>query len=126
MTARYAPGVDSIVGPAVEPWWPQRSDVTLYHELTHALHGIEGTTQPFVKPSLDELLEEEVGNDIMPTPVLMEEWATVGLGPFADDPITENKYREERRALAGQPGMRAGDDASSMVRRDQYLSWDED
>lgn len=122
MEAKYQPGASATIGdPKKEPWYPQRSDVTLMHELTHALHGVKGTTQEFTPPPIQQVIDHKI-ND-MPTPTLNEEWATVGLGQFANDPITENKYREERRKLAGQVGARPGDEGPHMVRREHYASW---
>jgi hypothetical protein len=123
MNVRYAPGEDVTREGAVNPWFPMRSDVVLFHELVHAMHGVEGD----MAPGLVEEKEAAPGDEVLPGGVRIEreEYATVGLGDFTGDPryaVNENAYRGERRALAGQRGERAGDDSWAMERRTSYLT----
>lgn len=91
---------------ATNPWQEnRRTDVTLFHELVHARHYQQGTLIPseLVKET-DATLDADkpYKNEDAPDGVAgvrVEEYATVGLGDYAEDPLTENKYREERRAL---------------------------
>ena len=79
--------------------------MTLFHELVHARHYQQGTLIPseLVKET-DATLDADkpYKNEDAPDGVAgvrVEEYATVGLGDYAEDALTENKYREERRAL---------------------------
>jgi hypothetical protein len=90
------------------PWLtPHRADISLLHELIHAFHFQRATTKP-----KDELVGAGVAVDAVDAPfagqsfgeatqegVREEEYATVGLGPYRDDPYTENRYRGERRDM---------------------------
>jgi hypothetical protein len=97
------------------PWvTPHRSDITLYHELVHAFH-----TQTAVGKEKDALVGRDRDAGVLIDPVdpvdapyagtgfdegttkgvSLEEYATVGLGQYAQDRFTENRYRRERRAL---------------------------
>lgn len=86
---------------------PHRSDVSLLHELIHAFHFQKGTPK-----GKDDLVDDETAVDAVDAPfteqsfgeekpagVREEEYATVGLGPYRDDPYTENRYRRERRDM---------------------------
>jgi hypothetical protein len=70
-------------------------DTTLFHELTHARHAAQGNlrTAP--------LTAGDVGAGHSDIGVNSEEYATVGLGAFAGDAVTENAYRRERREVVG-------------------------
>jgi hypothetical protein len=124
MSVEYAPGRDVVRPGATDAWAPIRSDVALLHELVHALHGTHGYIQQ------GGVTPEEAGpGDVAPPgaePVPLEEYATVGLGRFANSrdrrfAVNENAYRAERRALAGTAAARGGDDAWSMERRTDYM-----
>jgi hypothetical protein len=56
------------------------SDTTLYHELVHANAHVTGTFPP---------------GDVPGTNVANGEWQAVGLGPWLNDPISENAYRQD-------------------------------
>lgn len=117
MQVGYAPGQDVMtpVAPGKNPWAaPIRSDVVLFHELTHALHSIKGQSAVGPVPAADLAPGENTANHY-----LKEEYATVGIGSQAG-PITENAYRAERRLLAGQPGARPGDELATMQARNRY------
>lgn len=60
--------------------------IILGHELVHALHTITGTAN--YKDKGGKVYDRHTSNAI-------EETRTVGLGPWADDPLTENGLREE-------------------------------
>lgn len=73
------------------------SDTVLFHELTHALHAAQGTTQTGTLTEADAGLgpgHRDVG-------VKKEEYATAGLGAWSGDAITENSYRRQMRAVLG-------------------------
>jgi len=99
------------------PGWSPRSDVVLYHELTHALHAVRGEKENgriHAGETADDAVAraEDVG-------VEREEYQTVfGSGSSLD--IDENNYRRERAAIAriGQ-GAIAGD--REMAQRTSYL-----
>jgi hypothetical protein len=94
-----------------DAWSKMRSDVTLFHELTHAYHVVNGTYAEGFATEEDGVSPQDVG-------ISLEEIATVGLGNRADDEVTENAYRAARKKLAGGKGEREGD--ATMVRRDSY------
>lgn len=73
-------------GPGVE----STGDTALFHELVHAHHITHGT-----KIHSSQVVTDE-GRDQGQN---MEEWATVGLGRFANDELTENEYRRQRMDL---------------------------
>lgn len=87
----YSPGED--VEPGESPEFVGSSDTILFHELTHALHGTTATS-PFGK-----LTSKDLGEDHRDIGIKKEEYATVGLGKWANDPITENRYRAQQRLL---------------------------
>jgi hypothetical protein len=60
------------------PWMTERVQFGFYHELVHAWHIQHGT-----------LARGDHGG------VPNAEWQAVGLGPYAGQPITENKIREQ-------------------------------
>lgn len=87
---------------------PRRSDVTLYHELVHAYHTQMGTAKAKealvsaerVVDDVDRPYHKEgIGGEETMGGVSEEEYATVGLGDYASDRFTENRYRRERRQL---------------------------
>lgn len=95
------------------PWAPVRSDVTLLHELVHALHYAQGTlTEGDIEPS-EAVHPADVGQ-------YRCEYQAVGVGADEDLRLTENRYRAERARMAGEGavGLREGD--AGMPRRDFY------
>lgn len=68
----------AVAGEQEQPWMTERVKYGLYHELVHAWHGTRGTV------ARGDHKEEPNA-----------EWQAVGLGPFASEPITENKIREQ-------------------------------
>jgi hypothetical protein len=115
MKVKYAPGQDVKMADSSSPWLPMRSDVVLFHEMTHALHGVQG-----VAPNTNQAPADAAHRLDKHDQVQGDEYPTVGLGKYANDPITENAYRAERRALADQPGARAGDGTAAMQPRTSY------
>ncbi|MCE9579110.1 MAG: type III secretion system effector protein [Deltaproteobacteria bacterium] len=88
-----------------------RSDVTLYHELTHAWNKLF---------ALDD--HGELGSDaVAPQDAADDrfEYQSVGLGGSADDAFSENRYRDERRALTNGTRTLGGKDAD-LAHRDAY------
>jgi hypothetical protein len=77
-----------------EPWFPQRSDVALFHELTHAMHNEDGTA---TKGDAEEV--ETVG---------VKGWKRHGAkGVNMHEGVTENAYRAERVTIGqGTVGVR--------------------
>lgn len=72
-----------------------RSDIALYHELTHAWHNGQGQ-------NAEGAVSGKGG-----TAVGLEELETVGLGRWEKLPYTENRYRAERAAVGEQIAPRA-------------------
>lgn len=72
-----------------------RSDVTLYHELTHAWHNGKGQNAQGSVPGANG------------TTVGLEEFETVGMGRYKDLPYTENRYRAERARMGEKMAPRA-------------------
>lgn len=92
-----------------------RSDVTLYHELVHAHHGVYGTWDG------DSVVQQRGGaaSDIG---IPESEYQATGLGEHQNARFSENRYRQERRAIGAQDrGERRGDD--QMPFRDSYLGF---
>lgn len=111
----YLPNVTSHAEENLAPedeWAHMRSDVALFHELTHAYHAATGTFQPDPVTASDGVPSSDIGK------YPKDELATVGLGKHKDDPITENAYRDARKRLGGGLGEREGD--STMVQRGRY------
>jgi len=121
MVVSYAPGRDAVVPGAGNPWLPIRSDVALLHEMTHALHGVQGQRLGSPVAAADAQPGDQAA--ARAGRITQEEYATVGLGRFAPGPggVSENAYRAERRMLAGRAGARAGDELPSMQARTNYV-----
>lgn len=108
-SADYVPGVDT--------FGTLRSDVTLYHELTHAHHAVYNTWDA-----------GQVGGADPNNPDLgisQSEHQAAGLGLHANNPFSENRYRGERRRIGElNVGERnhgyESDDV--MTHRDQYMT----
>lgn len=109
-TVTYNPGSTWVPQPGArngETWMPMRSDVQLFHELTHSMHQTHGTSQSgtVTKQDLDNAgvpandpSRRDIGN------VDREEQATVGIGAFRNAEISENSYRRARQTIAGLKG----------------------
>lgn len=87
-----------------EPWMPMRSDVQLFHELTHSLHQTHGTLADgtVTNAGLDaagvpagDLSRRDAGD------IDRAEHQAVGIGEFGDASISENEYRRARMRIAG-------------------------
>jgi hypothetical protein len=114
---RYNPGLN--VGNGPEAWWPGRSDVILTHEMTHAYYDTQGTTDNSkVDPTTGDGVAGNVG--AYGGTLHRYEHQAAGLGNYANAPISENKYRDERALLgnANAPGAQPGD--AGMAHRDYY------
>jgi len=104
--ANYAAGMDALPGRD-----NLRSDVTLYHELTHAHHAIYNTWDA---GSVSGGADNGVGQF---------EHQAAGLGTHANDPFSENRYRGERRrigALNVGERTRGAESDDNMTHRDTY------
>jgi hypothetical protein len=98
---------------APKPWGDVRSDVVLFHELTHALHQTHGDAAMASVPKVDP-----VDNFTAPY-----EYQAVGLGPFAGAAISENAYRKERAAVGAAEQItstNASYDDATMPQRPTY------
>lgn len=97
-----------------EPWQRNEpSHVVLYHELAHALAGVTGGRAEGWVVAADGV-PEDAGR------VPLEEHRANGLGRFAELPISENRYRAERRRIGeGTIGALPGD--AGMPRQTSYL-----
>ena len=123
----YNPGIN--VGDAYKdyqsanPWLKGfRSDVILMHEGNHAMKMTAGTGDERLVQSTDNAKDKndpKMAQDADSSINRIEHQA-VGLGLYANDPMTENAYRAERRQMADDkaPGTNAGD--STMIRRTSY------
>ena len=67
------------------------ADTALLHEMVHAHHYVHGKRQK----GLNDINNMPLGHKDMNSKI--EEYATVGLGDFANDKITENSYRAQMR-----------------------------
>lgn len=111
-----------------------RSDVALYHELTHSLHDVEGTTDMGAVQATDDVTRELLDLDFAgaieaaanPGAAATDaaaglnryEHQAAGLGLYADNDISENVYRAERNRIALSGQGRAGD--LLMQQRENY------
>lgn len=106
-----------------------RSDVALYHELVHAYDMSQGTldkrgvntTATSPQPQAPTVPGFNIGafvDTINGTE--RDEYRAVGLGPYANEPLTENAYRAERRDLGSAARGIVGD--TRMGPRRDYTS----
>jgi hypothetical protein len=110
----YVPGRGVEIPGGSSQWLPLRVDVVLFHEMVHALHMTRGTMD-------DSLVQPGPGvsNGDVSAGIRNSEYQAVGLGRYAKDPITENRYRTERRRIGDGLGGLPGD--STMNQRDEYI-----
>jgi len=102
-----------------------RSDVTLYHELTHAHHAVYNTWDAD-RVGMMNILGMQIPDPFSTDPDqgLGEfEHQAAGLGRHANDPFSENRYRGERRRIGeldvGERTTGSQTD-DNMMHRDQY------
>jgi hypothetical protein len=119
---RYNPGVN--VQPAAgspganEKWWPGRSDVIAMHELTHAYYDTQGTTD---NSFVDKTTGDGVPGNVNRNKLHRYEHQAAGLGKYANAPISENKYRDERAFIgATETGDAVQPGDVGMRHRDYY------
>lgn len=127
VTISYNPGVN--VGDAYKeyqsanPWLAGfRSDVILMHEGNHAMKMTAGMCDPRTVARTDNASntrDPKMAQDAS-AGISRTEHQAVGLGLYANDPLTENAYRAERRSLAtaGAKGVQASD--KDLVQRTSY------
>lgn len=92
-------------------WGKFRSDVALFHELTHAWHDARGDLATGTVGTHTHALRDMLT-------VANWEHQAVGLDDWADAPVSENAYRRERAAL-GNDGVGLPDD-EGMAQRWTY------
>lgn len=112
VSIRYTPARTTHISKLA--WGESRSDVTLYHELTHAWYDATNATDmgPISWPTT-------VPRDIdWFKPLPRAEHQATGLDLWADAEFSENAYRTERAEMAGSPLALPGD--AGMPRRDSY------
>ncbi len=85
-------------------------DAVMFHELTHALHNLEGTRDKGYAGDGAHPDDERMENQMQSG--LGEEYATIGLGEYEGGWFTENNYRAQRRAQ--------GADAEKYAHRDRW------
>jgi hypothetical protein len=116
----YLPGIsgataDSLDVPpdAGEPWERiNPSHVVLFHELTHALGTVTSTKAAGRVDNTNAAVPADVG-------IRLEEYRATGLGPFAQNEISENRYRAERAQVgSGDVGVLPQDEG--MPQRTRY------
>jgi hypothetical protein len=105
-----------------DEWRNMRSDVTLYHELTHAYHLTGGTnaigTIDNTDPTMSDVWAGDNGQDL-------DEAQALGLGKLRETEINENRYRAERNDVAASGvGVRQwmNDDLGNFIAGDAELS----
>ncbi|MCA9678377.1 MAG: hypothetical protein H6709_05260 [Kofleriaceae bacterium] len=110
---RYNPGLNVSPVGATDPWWPARSDTILMHELTHAYHDTQGTTDNTPVQTTD-------GPGATQSQPMRYEHQAAGLGLYAGNAVSENAYRAERALIGagGGSGVQPGD--VGMAHRDFY------
>lgn len=110
---RYNPGVNVAPPGASDPWWPARSDVILMHEMTHAYHDTQGTTNNTPVQVTD-------GPGAAGSQPMRYEHQAAGLGLYTGNSVSENAYRDQRALIGagGGPGVQPGD--VGMAHRDVY------
>ena len=115
-TVHYNPGSVWTPMPGAtngEPWMPMRSDVQLFHELTHSLNQTHGTIPDgmVTEQSLDDahVPADDVSRLDIDRELRLEHQA-VGIGEFAGACISENAYRAARARIGalGGPGIVGG------------------
>ena len=77
----------TVVPPGDEPWMTRDPAIGLGHELIHASHYTTGTREPGTS--------DYTGLDGNTYNTKNEEQRTVGLGPYQNEPISENTLRRE-------------------------------
>lgn len=77
-----------------EPWMRASSDTVLFHEMNHARQAGMGIQVPGQSPN--PLPAPAGGNPNWRPTQNSRELQGTGLGPWANDPVTENSYRAER------------------------------
>lgn len=130
---RYNPGVG--IGRAyptltpTNPWLAEmRSDILLSHEMNHALRQTQGlvdarpvrATDNPQNPSDTAMAYDASTADQNGKPLRRVEHQAVGLGLYADQDMTENRYRAERRDLATWQGRGQLPGDPTLHRRDAY------
>ncbi len=85
-------------------------DAVMFHEMTHALHNLEGTRDKGYAGEGAHPDDDRMENQMQSG--LGEEYATLGLGEYEGGWFTENNYREQRRAQ--------GADAEKYAHRDRW------
>lgn len=108
----YVPGRGVEIPGGSSQWLPLRVDVVLFHEMVHALHMTRGTMDDSLIQPGPGVSDADVSSRIRNS-----EYQAVGLGRYAKDPITENRYRAERRRI--EAGSVPGD--GTMNQRDEYI-----
>lgn len=115
-TVAYVPGVNH--GPDEN----LRSDVVLYHEMVHAHHAVYDTWDHDPTSVDNGATRIDAHNGVGE-----HEHQAVGLGEHAQARFSENRYRQERRAIGasnhGEVHGAQGDD--NLAYRDTYLGFDD-
>lgn len=115
--AQYVPGADVYLPGARDSFLPFRSDVALFHELTHAMHVTNGDMAPGkVIHGAQADIDAGLGSF---------EHQAVGIEDFSNETISENVYRSQRNLIGrNHGGIQASSPALSdalMPRRTQYV-----
>jgi hypothetical protein len=123
-TVMVDPSRDGTVGEATDPWHKERSDVTLFHELTHTYHQLRGDEDHSgeVGPGLNGSTRDQDNYGGIPNDQRQDvswEQQAVGIGNHAGESINENSYRRQRAEIgASGTGAVAGD--VNMPQRGDY------
>jgi hypothetical protein len=120
-TVSINPGVDDyVVGRPTDAWRHQRGDVALFHELTHALHEVNGTLDP--RGAVEEEGLDHSWRDLSSVePIAGYEHQAVGLGRHRRDRgPNENRYRRERASIGAHGGDTVVPGDVGMAQRTDY------
>lgn len=75
-----------------EPWMADRPRFGFYHELVHAYHNTRGDAESW-GGHLRAGCDPHVDEDPVAWPIGNVEWHTAGLGPWANESVSENSIR---------------------------------
>ncbi len=125
----FNPGIGNVAPvPGVAEW---RNDVAMYHEMVHAYTDTRGISDlgnvqvgdaPATGPAHTVAQQQGVDSDAA-NGVARAEHQASGLGLYANERISENRYRQERQEIGWGDGTGVLPGDPSMGRRDQYAGY---
>lgn len=125
----FNPGIGNVAPrPGVAEW---RNDVAMYHEMVHAYTDTQGISdlgnvqvgdRPASGPAQTAAQQAGVDSDAG-NGVARAEHQASGLGVYANERISENRYRQERQEIGWGDGTGVLPGDPSMGRRDRYAGY---